>query len=478
VDLKSTIYKGVYWTAMMEVITKMVSLVSSILIARILLPSDFGVIAAIGIFISIAQVLVNSGMTTSLVRDAEIDDSDYNTVFYFNFLASIVLYGIIFFLAPFIANYFRTEVIVKVIRVLSLNLIIQSLYVVQFTKLSRELSFKKLTIYNLVASIIGTVVGLTFAYIGYGVWSLVILAISIEIIKVLIVFWKEKWRPVFQFSKEKFSKHFQFGYKMAASGLLNTVFNELYTFIIAKYYSISQLGYYNRANSLSQYPSVTLSSIVHKVSFPLLSTLKDDDNKLIEIQKKTMQAIMFVIAPILIISGVVAKPLFIVLFTDKWSEAAPMFQILAVNALLYPIHAFNLQVVGIKGRSDLFLKAELVKKILILVTVAISFVLGGLFGILYGSVVISFLALFVNMYFCSRVLPFGILEQIKSLIPVFMFCLVMSLIIYFMGKWIFAYQLSEIWSIFIISFISIIAYLLFAKLVKLSILAELLKFAK
>ncbi|MFM2392972.1 MAG: hypothetical protein RLZZ546_954 [Bacteroidota bacterium] len=477
-DLRSTIFKGVYWTAMMEIITKMVSLVSSILIARILLPSDFGVIAAIGIFISIAQVLVNSGMTSSLVRDEDVNDSDYNTVFYFNFLASLVLYGIIFFLAPFIANYFRTEVIVKVIRVLSLNIIIQSFYVVQFTKLSKELKFKRLTVYNLTASILGTLLGLMCAHMGYGVWSLVILAISIEIIKVLIVFWKEKWRPVFQFSKEKFSKHFQFGYKMAASGLLNTVFNELYTFVIAKYYSISQLGYYNRANSLSQYPSVTLSSIVHKVSFPLLSTLKDDDNKLIEIQKKTMQAIMFVIAPILIISAVVAKPLFNVLFTDKWSEAAPMFQILAVNALLHPIHAFNLQVVGIKGRSDLFLKAELIKKILILVTVAISFVLGGLYGILYGSVVISFLALFVNMHFCSRVLPFGILEQIKSLIPVFMFCLAMSLIIYFMGKWIFAYQLSEIWSIFIISFMSIIAYLLFAKLVKISILTELLKFAK
>jgi len=476
--MRKIVLEGIYWTTLLEVFTKLLGLVASILISRILLPEDFGVIAVIGIFLSFASALANAGLTTSLIRNENVGEDDYATVFFYNLLSSIVLVGILFILSPMIAAFFKSTVITGILRVLSLSLIIQSLFVISNVKLTKQLKYKELAIYNLSATVFGTMVGLICVYNNFGVWSLVIQSLSIEIIKGIIIFFNENWRPKFIFKKEIFQKHFSFGYKLTASIVLNTIFNEIYTFVIGRYYSVSQLGYYWRANSLSLYPSQMLSVIVHKVSFPFLSTINDDDNKLMAIQKLTTQAILFVIAPILIISSVVALPLFAILFTEKWLEAAPMYQILIFSSLLYPIHAFNLQVVIVKGRSDLFLRAEMIKKIILMLVVGISLLMGGLNVILLGSVAISVFALFINMYFCSKVLPFTVMEQFESLIPVLFFITIMGIFIYGIGHLFHLGHLSHLWSVILFSIVSLTLYFSIAYIFKLGVLLEIIKFVR
>ncbi len=477
-SFKAIAYEGIYWTSIMELCSKFISLIASILVARILVPEDFGIVAVIGIFLSIGQTLINSGLTSSLVRDGDIDEGDYSTVFYFNIVASVIIYILIFMLAPIVAGYFQESKIVNVVRILSLNLIIQSVYSVHFTRLAKNLKYKKLAIYNLASVAVAILAGLLSAYNGYGVWSLVIQALTGELVKVLIILFSNEWKPSIIFDKNKFKRHFNFGYKIAAAGLLNTLFNEIYTFIIGKYYSVTQLGYYTRANSLSHYPASTLSTIVHKVCFPLLSSVQDDNEKLIRIQKLVIQSILFVIAPVLMITGVMAIPLFKFLFTERWLPAAPIYQILTINALLFPIHAFNLQVVGVKGRSDLFLQAEVLKKLLILITIVISYTMAGFYGMITGSVFISIVALIINMYYTSKVLPLGILEQMKSLIPILTFCVLMTLLTYVISQLTYLLQVSDLLSILLVSSVSFSLYLFIAFMLKLDALIQIIKLVR
>ena len=476
--MRKIVLEGIYWTTLLEVFTKLLGLIASILISRVLMPEDFGVMAVIGIFLSFASALASAGLTTSLIRNENVGEDDYSTVFFYNIISSIVLVSILFILSPIIAALFKSPLIVNILRVLSLSLVIQSLFAISNVKLTKQLKYRELAIYNLIAIILGTLVGLVCVYNDIGIWSLVIQSLSMEIIKGIIIFFNEKWIPKLTFKKKIFQKHFSFGYKMAASSILNSIFNEIYTFVIARYYSVTQLGYYSRANSLSLYPSQTLSVIVHKVSFPFLSTIKDDDNKLIAIQKITMQAILFVIAPILIISSVVALPLFTVLFTEKWLEAAPMYQILIFSSLLYPLHAFNLQVVIVKGRSDLFLQAEIIKKIILILVIGTSLLMGGLNVILLGSVVVSILTLFINMYFCSKVLPFTVMDQFNSLIPVFSFMVLMGVIIYGVDHLFNLGHFSHLWTVILVSCVSITLYFSIAYVTKLGIFLKLLKFIR
>lgn len=455
-----TVVKGIFWTSLLELGGRFISLLASIYLARLLQPQDFGSIAVLGVFLSIAQTLVNSGLTISLIRTEEVDKEDYNTVFIFNLIGSLLLYFILYFMAPLIASFFKIDLLKDLLRILGLNLIIQAFYTVQFTKLSRELRFKELAVINLMAIVFGVLMGLYGAINNFGVWSLVLQTLSIEILKAFICFLYLEWRPGFCFDKLKFNKHFNFGSKMAASSMLNTFFNEIYNFVIGKQYSINDLGFYNRANALSQYPAVTFSGIIHKVSFPFLSKIKDNDKELMQTQKNTMKLIVLIIGPILGIGAVLAKPLFNFLYTEKWSASASIFQILLINALLYPLHAFNLQVVGIKGRSDLFLKAELWKKIIIALFIGLGIYIGGLHSLIWGSVLASLLCLFVNMHYASKVLDYHSLRQLKDLFPVFGLVMMITAIVFIFDTFFQTYFSSDLFRILVISFIGGIFYML------------------
>jgi O-antigen/teichoic acid export membrane protein len=268
------------------------------------------------------------------------------------------------------------------------------------------------------------------AFLGYGVWSLVAYRLVQITISTLLYWFNTKWKPTGKFSKSKFNKHFHFGYKLTLSGLLDTVFTNLYSIIIGRYFPVAQVGFYQRANSLKMLPVSTISSVVGRVSYPLFAQIKDDNQRLKRVYKKIMQMIIFLLAPTLIILGVLAEPLFRFLFTEKWLPAVPYFQILVITGILYPIHAYNLNIINVKGRSDLFLKLEIIKKAMIVVVVGIAFRYG-IYGLLYSSVITSILAFFINTHYSGKFIAYTAWEQIKDIMPILLLATFVGALVFF-----------------------------------------------
>jgi len=424
-SLRNKALAGVYWTGIHSAGSQALSFLISIVLARLLLPSEFGLIAALTVFISIGHLLIGSGLCSSIIRTPHLRESDLSTVFYFNLVGSVVVYIIVYFIAPLVAAFYNQEILTSLLRVLAIGFIIQAFSAVQNARLVKSMNFKKLTLIGIPSLLAGAAVAVYMAMSGYGVWSLVGQSLTIAIVNSTLLWTLSGWTPSIIFDKAAFRKHFDFGYKVTLSGILNTIFDQVYVILIGRYFPMAQAGYYQRANSLAHYPSKTLSSIVHKVSYPLLSEMQEEKERLRSNYAKMLKAIVFCVAPILATMAVMGTPLFRWLFTEKWLPAVPYFQILTMVAILYPVHAFNLQILNVKGRSDLFLKAEVVKKLIVITIIAFVFRYG-IYGLLLGSVAGSVLALFVNTYYSSQVLDYSLGRQVRDLLPAFILALAVS----------------------------------------------------
>lgn len=428
-SLKAQAKAGVFWSFLEQFGTQLIGFSISIALARLLLPEDFGVIALFGVVMGIASTLVGGGLSSSLIRSENADSNDYSTVFFFNVVVSFLLYIIIYFCAPFISQFYNLPELTSIIRVYCLVLIISSFAIVQQTLLVKELNFKATFKIKLPSLIIGGVSGLSFAYFGLGVWSLVYSAIIQSFVSCVQYWHYSKWKPQFVFDKAKFKYHFDYGYKMTLSGLLDIVFVNSYTIIIAKVFSVTQLGFYNRADTLKQLPVSNLSSVLNRVTFPLFSKISNDDAKLKEMYKHIMKLVIFIIAPVLAIMVVFAEPMIRFLFTEKWLPAVPYLQILSIAGLLYPIHAYNLNILQVKGRADLFLRLEIVKKLLVIISIACAIPFG-IYGLLWSEVVVSVLAFFVNTYYSGKFINYTAMRQLIDLLPSILLSAVLGLILY------------------------------------------------
>lgn len=463
-SLKKQALSGMIWTFAQQFGTQLIYFVISVVLARVLNPSDFGIIAMFTVVISVAAALVDGGMASSLVRSGEVDDDDLSTVFWFNVSTAIFLYIIIFFAAPLIASFYKLLPLVPIIRVYAISIIIKSFTSVQAIRFVKNLDFKTSFKIQLPSLFIGGAAGILFAYIGFGVWALVLYPIIQSIISSAQYWFYSKWRPSFTFKKDKFRYHFNFGYKMTLSGLLDTTFNNIYTIVIGKMFSPAQLGFYNRADNLKQLPVSNLSNALNKVTFPLFSKLSHDNIKLKEVYKKLMKVVIFIIAPVLSISIVIAEPLIRFLLTDKWLPAVPYFQILAISGILYPIHAYNLNILMVKGKSNLFLKLEIIKKLLISLVLIFSLKFG-IFGILWGQVFISIAAFFINTYYTGKILKYGSIQQIADLTPILILSAVIAILFYFIDDYLFK-NFADILRLIIVSFGFGIVYLATSWLLK------------
>lgn len=456
-SLRKQAFSGMVWTFGQQFSSQIISFGISVFLARLLLPSDFGAIAMFSVLTSIASSIVDSGMASSLIRSKEVNNIDLSTVFWFNLLTSIFLYGIIFLVAPFVANFYNLPVLKNVIRVYSFTLIINSLVTVQGVTFLKKLDFKTGFKIQVPSQIIGGLSGIFFAYNGFGIWSIVyynIIQTSVSTIQLWIY---SNWKPEIIFSKEKFKEHFAFGYKLTLSGLLNTIFNNIYTVVIGKIFSAVQLGFYNRADTLKQLPVTNLSNALNKVTFPLFSKIKDNDEKLKEVYKKLMKVVVFIITPVLSIMIVVATPLISLFYSEKWLEAVPYFQVLALTGILYPIHSYNLNVLKVKGRSDLFLILEIIKKVLIVIVLIVSLKYG-IMGLIWGQVISSFLAFFINTYYTGKFLKYGSVQQIFDLLPTLLISSTLAFLMYEFRKY-FLMSYIDIVQILIITFIYSFLYL-------------------
>jgi O-antigen/teichoic acid export membrane protein len=293
-----------------------------------------------------------------------------------------------------------------------------------------KFDFKLQALITIPSILISGIIGLTLANLGFGVWSIVWISILQALMLTSQLWFFDKWTPSFTFNKNKFVKHWRFGSKLLFSGLLDSFFVNAYSIVVGKWFTPLQVGYYQRADSLKQFTVSNLSLIVNKVTYPLLASIQNDDQRLKVVYKQILKMVIFIIAPTLIILAILAEPLFRFLFTDKWLPAVPYFQILCANGLFYPIHAYNLSILNVKGKSDLFLRLELIKTIITIVIIFFS-IQWGIYGLLYGSVLSSFIAFFVNTYYTGKLINYNSWEQVKDISPTILLSLIAGIVVYF-----------------------------------------------
>lgn len=408
---------GMVWTFAQQFGNQLVGFGISLVLARILMPEEFGLIGMIAVFISVGQTLVQSGLTQSLIRTTDITNADYSTVFYYNLFASIFIYAVVYIGAPYISAFYDQPILTNLTRLYCLVFIINGFSSVQNARFTREMNFKIQTLISLPATLIGGAVGLLLALLDYGVWSLVWSQLAVSGISSFSFWMYSDWRPGLIFSRKLFKKHFGFGFKLTASGLLDTLFNNAYLIIIGKFFPLAQVGFYTRAATMQQLPVKNLSSALDKVTFPLFSKIQDDNVRLKGIYSRLMKIVLIIIAPTMVLLAVLAEPLFRFLFTEKWLPAVPYFQILSVIGILYPINAYNLNVLKVKGRSDLFLKLEIIKKIIITLVIIVTIPFG-IYALLWGQVIIALAGLFINAHYTGKFINYTAIDQIKDLIPI------------------------------------------------------------
>lgn len=428
-SLKRNAISGIVWSFSQQFGTQIIQFLTSILLARLLLPAEFGLIGMISVFVAIGTSLMNSGLTQSLIRTENPDQEDFSTVFYFNLGASIIIYLALVMAAPFVANFFSEPLLVQIIRIYCLSFIINAFSAVQSTRLTKAMDFRTQMIVGIPSIIVSGIVGVILAYQGLGVWSLVWMSLCQAFLNALQLWWRTGWCPSLIFNLAKFKYHFKFGYKLTLSGLLDTIFNNIYQIIIGKFFVAAQVGFYTRSNSLKQLPVTNISGALNKVSYPLFAAIQNDDVRLKRAYEQIMTMVIFTVAPILTIMGVLAEPIFRLMFTEKWLPAVPYFQILCLAGILHPINSYNLNVLKVKGRSDLFLKLELVKKILIVITISIT-IQFGIIGLVWGQLFTSVLAFFINSYYTGKLINYNTWQQVKNIFPILTLAFLTGIIVF------------------------------------------------
>lgn len=428
--LKDKTVKGVGWSAIDNVAQYAVSFVVSIVLARLLSPEDYGLLGIIAIFTAVCTTLINGGFTTALIRKKDVTDDDYNTAFIVNIGMSLLLYAIIFFCAPFIARFFDRTELVSLTRVSSLGMIIGALALVQQTRLTKRIDFKTQTKITLIASISSGVVGIVMAATGFGVWALVAQSLSSQLLRTILLWFFNKWVPRLHFSGRSFKELFGFGWKMMVSGVLDTVWKELYQVVVGKFYSPATLGQYTRAKQFSSLFSSNLTIVVQRVTYPVLSDIQDDKTRMISAYRRIIKTTMFITAICMFFLGAISEPLLYCLIGPKWHEASTYLPLICISASLYPLHAINLNMLQVQGRSDLFLGLEIIKKIIGLGPLFIgAFV--GIMPMLCVNLVTSVICYFLNSYFPGKLLGYSSWMQIKDVAPSYGIAALVALSVWF-----------------------------------------------
>lgn len=462
-SLKKQALSGMVWSSIQTFGNQIIGFGVSLILARLLLPAEFGLIAMIGIFMAISSVLIGSGLGGSLIRTDDPTQDDYSTVFVFNLVGSVFLYCVMFLSAPLIADFFERSELISITRIYCLTFIINAFSAVQVTRLHKNLDFKTETKASLTSGLISGVTGVTLAYMDFGVMSLVWMGIAGSLVNVIMLWGQSGWKPSLTFNKQKFRYHFGFGSKLMISSLLDTIFTNAYVLVIGKFFSATQLGFYNRADSMKQLPVSTLSSILSKVTFPIFAEIKNDNVRLKSVYKQIMKMVVFIIAPILALMAAMGEPLLRFLFTEKWLPAVPYFQILCIAGVLYPLHTYNLSILNVKGRSDLFLRLEVIKKILLSIILVISFSFG-IYGLLWGQVIFSFLAFFINTHYSGKFLKYSSLEQLADILPILLLAASTGIAVYFISQNLSAY--SDLVRLIVGGIGGALIYLIFARIFK------------
>ena len=428
-NLKSRIFSSLIWKFLERGGTQGIQFVLQLFLARLLTPKDYGTIALITIFINIAGVFIDSGFNTALIQQKNIDEEDISSVFYTSLVTSISIYIIIYFVAPLIANFYKIQELVSIIRVLSIILIIGVFNSVQSAIVSRRMEFKSFFFSNLGATTISGIVGIILAYKGFGVWTLVYQQIVNQIVGFIILYSRIKWKPKLLFSIKKVKKLFSYGSKLLCSALIDTVYRNLIGLIVGRTYSSTMLAYYNRGDSFPALIVGNLNGSIQAVIFPALSSLQHDKEKVKVLMRRAIVTSSYIVFPAMLGLMAIAEPMIKLILTDKWVPCVPYLRVFCLSYALWPIHTANLQAINAIGRSDIFLKLEIVKKIvgisILLITSRYSPYAMAL-GVAFSGVICSF----INAYPNKKLLNYSYLEQMKDILPSSILSLIMGIVVY------------------------------------------------
>ena len=434
-SIKEKTVNGLFWSFVDSFANQGVQFLVGIILARILSPREFGLIGMLTIFIAISQAFIASGFSQALIQKKECTQKDYSTVFYFNLVVSVVVFFILYFLSHSISLFFKEPQLELLLKVLGLGLILNAIGVIQRTILTKEINFKLQTRVSIVASIGSGTTAIVMALSGYGVWSLIALTLVRYGLYTIFLWLWSKWKPTWEFSVKSFKQLFSFGGKLLLSGLIDTTYRNIYYLSIGKYFLAAELGYYTRADQFKAITSQNLQGIISRVTFPALASIQDDVPQLKNAYKKIIKSTMFITFVLMLGMAATAKPLIITLIGEKWLPSVIYLQLLCFVGMLYPLHALNLNMLNIQGRSDLFLKLEIIKKALAIPTI----IIGVIFGIkimIIGMIVNSFIAFYLNSYWSGKYIGYSSLEQISDILPGLGIALFVNLLVYAIGAFV------------------------------------------
>lgn len=430
-SLKDKTVKGTFWSAADAFLGQGVTFIVGLVLARILSPAEYGLIGICTIFTTILTSIVDSGFPNAIIRKKNATDDDYNTMFITNMVASIAFFMLLFFCAPLIARFFARPELVDLLRAMGLILIFQALSITQVTILTKRIDFKTKTKASLISAILSGVIGITMAFTGFGVWSLVGQQLSKQLLYTICLWALNKWWPSFNFSKESFRYMWGFGWKLILSGLLSNIWNQLYQAVVGKFYSPATLGQYTRAKEYANIFSSNLTTIIQRVSYPVLSEIQDDKARMVSAYRIIIKVTMFVTAVTMISLGAIAEPLIYCLIGEQWHEAATYLPLICIAMSMYPLQSINLNMLQIQGRSDIYLYLEIIKKI-----IAVGPILLGIFVNIYwmliGVVIQSIISFFLNSYYTGRLLQYSSWRQLLDVAPSYGVALVIAVSVYFL----------------------------------------------
>lgn len=431
-SLKERTISGLFWSAIDSFANQSVQFIIGVILARLITPREFGLIGMITIFIAISQTFINSGFSTALIRKKDCTQTDYSTVFYYNLAMGLLFYIILFISAGTISNFFNEPELRWLIRVLGLDLIIRSVTLIQGTTLSKRIDFKLHAKIAVTSSILSGVVGIAMAFTGCGVWSLIARYLTGSFFSSIFLWLWVRWQPSCIFSMNSFKELFGFGSKILASRLIDTVYSNIYYLVIGKYFAASELGYFTRAQSFNDLPSKNLNSIMSRVTYPVLAQMQDNKEHLKAGYKKMIKNIMFISLILMVGMAAVAEPMVITLIGEKWRQSIIYFQLLCFPAMLYPLHALNLNMLNVQGRSDLFLKLEIVKKVLA-VPVLIVGIIWGIKIMILGMWIDAIIAYYLNSYYSGKLIKYPLREQLIDIMPSFILAITMGFVVFVAG---------------------------------------------
>lgn len=432
-DLRSSTILGIIWSFIDNSLTQIITFVVGIILARLLSPAEFGLVGMIGIFIVISQAFVDSGFSDALIRKKECTSGDYSTIFYFNLAVSFFFYLILLASSGLIADFFNEQKLIEITRVVGLSIVINAFGLVHQTQLTKNIQIKILTKISIIANITSGLIAVSMAYSGYGVWSLVFRNLSNLFIRNLLLWYSSKWRPVLVFSIESLKEMFAFGSKLLFSGLLNSIFENIYYFVIGKFFSAEQLGYYSRADTFAKLPSSNINGVIQRVSYPVLAKIQDDNIALKRVLKKLIKTTMFITFFFMLMMAATAKSLIITLIGEKWIPSIQYLQLLCFSLMLFPLHSLNLNMLNVKGRSDLFFRLEIIKKIIAIPVIFIG-IFWGIKAMIYAMIISSFIAYYFNSYYNAFLIDYNIKEQVRDIMPSFVITSIIGTLVFIIGQ--------------------------------------------